>query len=211
MKFGKFSIVMRLLVLFLSSFSLSSAVTFNCIFTDEQFYYGIHPYACSATVSEYGDSTTLLDVQGNHLDVRTNRDVQALIVSNQLQVTQIPKDLEKFFPDLLVIKWTNGGLTSLTVDNLWPFPNLAILDLADNNLSFLDGNLFIYARYLRVINFNRNQIRTVGFNFLQHSSILDAAYFFSNPCINQFANSIETIRVLQIALWEQCECMCWFD
>jgi len=101
----KQEIRMHSLVLLLSLISLSSAVIFDCTFTDERYGYGIDSYTCTGTASISGDSTTLREVRGNHINMNDNYNVEAVVISGHSGLTQLPKDLEKFFPNLVVIKW----------------------------------------------------------------------------------------------------------
>jgi len=193
--------IISLLFLLITS---SSAVIFNCDFGTRRFQFIGEAYFCRPTVSTFGDAITLTEVRGNHLESRTNEDVRVLYAIDQQAIPQLPNDLEQFFPNLVIINWWHGNLTSITADFLKPFPNLLEISLHSNQFTTLDGDSFQNTKLLRYINFADNQLTNVGPDFLANLDDLRFAYFHNNPCISMYATSSEQIPALIDALETLC-------
>lgn len=194
---------MRQVIPFLFLVSSTVAVIFDCNFARSNLPF-VSEYTCRPIVSVSGDSTTLTEVRGNHLDSNTNEDVKAIHAENQQVISQLPKDLEKFFPNLIAIVWEPGNLSSITVEDLKSFPNLLLIGLSGNQITTLDGNLFQGLRELKYINFNRNHLISVGTDLLANLDDLQFARFGSNPCISFDATSPWSIVELKGVLERQC-------
>lgn len=74
----------------------------------------------------------------------------------------------------------NVGLKTITSADLQPFPNLVIININQNLLRELDGDLFKYNPYLRYIYLSNNAIERVGLGFLDGLEDLTGVQFVGN-------------------------------
>lgn len=133
-----------------------------------------------------------------------NADVKSLSVTKQPLVNWIPREIEKFFPDLTSIYFSESNITTISADDLKPFLNLLKLYLPNNKLVTLDGDLFQYTRKLQVVWIQINSLQHVGHDLLTGLNDLTMAYFHSNPCINIYATTREAVQQLNLQLPISC-------
>lgn len=163
-------------------------------------------YTCYVTeVSVSNNSFSLEAVQGDHLFGKNNGDVEALHVLKDATLSeQLPKHIETFFPNLSVIVWEVGYLTSVTADDLHSFPELKVLSLYINEIVSLDGDLFQHTPKLSWVSFSFNLIKNVGENLLANLDSLTYVNFLENNCINATAGSFQEIQEIKLNLSSQC-------
>jgi len=161
-------------------------------------------YTCFATVTSVDNSTSFTSVIANHAQGQNNSDVTAFAVDFNDELTFFPRGIEQFFPNLRVIRWWVGNLTTIDSSTFQPFPDLELVDIGHNKLVSLDGNLFQHSPRLRVIWFNNNLLQNVGQGFLTGLTNLTMANFGENPCINVWAGTPEEIEDFRIQLPIQC-------
>lgn len=160
-------------------------------------------YTCRAAVFALEDEFYLHEVGFDHLEGKSKYDVEVFDVQNQT-FRYIPKNLDEFFPNLKCINWYNSDLTSISSDDLKPFPDLVRLGVWLNNLESLDGDLFKYTPKLKIIDFEENHIRHVGHGLLSGLHELEEIYFWNNICIDDDAFDSESVRQLEQELMEKC-------
>lgn len=163
-------------------------------------------YSCDIGILRSdGNITHVLGVTGNHLSEKTNVDVKAFYMfSGHSHLNRIPKEINKFFPNLIALAWTFGNLTALTAEDLEPFPELQVLYAGGNKLVSLEGDLFKHTPKLEFIYFELSWIAHVGFGLLDSLSNLKYAHFGNNRCIDAFAEHSAQIQELKIKLQNQC-------
>lgn len=137
----------------------------------------------------------LEDVRGNHLTGKSNLDVEFLDIGQQ-DLAYIPKGIEKFFKNLIGIRYKHSNLATISSDDLKPFPQLLFFGMYDTKLVSLDGNLFQNNLNLQVVSIFANKIEHIGPNLLGGLSQLKDVSFTSNVCINNYAYSMEAIKEL---------------
>lgn len=193
-----------MIVFIFASVSLTHGVTIQCDFQNAVWSIVGTQYTCSyATLITYGNITHVFGVAGDHEGGETNEDVKALYISSY-QLNRIPKGIEEFFPNLIIFGWTLGDLTTLTADDLKPFPELQLFYAQGNKLVSLDGDLFKYTPKLILISFGSNLLEHVGLGLLDGLNKLTLAYFSGNPCINVKARTPGAIQELKLKLQNQC-------
>lgn len=163
---------------------------------------GTH-YACFMPLITVDNATTLINVIGNHIEGRTNEDVQILDVRNDELLTHIPLGIERFFPNLMAFRWYNGSLTTISAEEL-RFPGLILLFMNQNRLISLDGRLLAQKPMLQWISFGYNLLEHVGHNFLSVLIDLHMVDFSNNPCIDKFVYLPEDIIELNRQLPIHC-------
>ncbi|KAJ6644424.1 Insulin-like growth factor-binding protein complex acid labile subunit [Pseudolycoriella hygida] len=196
---------------FLAFWSLSHGFEIKCTFAYTQIRQSEHNrYTCTAEIVEIesellDDETTLTDIKGTHLTekqntteiTKENKDVEVFLIwSSHDNLTSLPKNLDKFFPNLISLQWWNGDLSEIAAKDL-NFPNLINLGLHNNKLRALNGDLFKFTPKLQTIGFEENLIMEVGDGLLDGLSNLTSAYFDGNICIQFDATKKEHIRKLK--------------
>lgn len=116
----------------------------------------------------------------------------------------MPKEIEKFFPDLEAIKIIMSNLKSIKKADLKPFSKLKELCLGKNDLETLDSDLFEFNRELRFVSFYQNKLKFIGEDILKPLKKLEDARFMYNCCISQEALKSSDIPELVDSLTKQC-------
>lgn len=136
---------------------------------------------------------------------RLDADVRGFfLIEDELQLSQLPKGVDRFFPFLTLYQWMNGNLSSIESADLKPFPDLEIILLPSNKLTSLEGNLFKYTPRIYNIGFQLNLLEKVGEGLLDDLNFLTIAHFYYNPCISFGAETPEAIQELKNKLRIQC-------
>lgn len=194
--------------MFVVTFLIASAYgsIIECDF--KNIYWGIIAvrYTCDeANVINSDTETALSNVIGNHTSGKEDENVEALIVSDEKTLDKLPKDIGKFFPNMLALLWTYGALTSITADDLEQLPKLNILVLSHNKIVSLDESLFKHTPKLQLIEFNDNLIQHADKKLLATLKQLESAEFMENPCINMTANTSREVRDIKLKMPIKCK------
>lgn len=161
-------------------------------------------YACKVNIVTEEDPGNVVEIKGEHKNDKNFSDVEALWVENKIELHMIPSNIEHFFPNLVVISWFNGNLTTITAENLKPFPKLIRVYLSYNSIETIDGDLFRYTPEMQRIHLNGNQINSVGFDLLTDLTELVRVDLRMNACINVNADTPDTIQDLKQQLIANC-------
>lgn len=148
-------------------------------------------YTCNATVGLTGLSDTLEAVTGIHEKKKSNDDVRGLAVTNQ-NIGVFPKNIINFFPNIVMIKFTNTGFTSLSGSDLTPFPNLVALHVANNNIERLSNNLLVSNSKLKTFVFENNNMKHIGAKLVNRFATLRILKLNGNTCVSGEANNDST-------------------
>lgn len=185
----------------------SSALKFHCTFEIRTWNDLGEIYICSAT-SEVTATTTssisLEEVVGNHLSGKSNEDVKGVVTYRSSEFTQIPLGMETFFPDLKLIQFWYGNISSVVAEHLRPFPNLVYLSLPVNHITSLDTDLFKYTTKIKDFVIPSNKIQRVGENIFSNLPELRWVNFLSNPCFSYYADTPEQLQYLKNSLAQYC-------
>lgn len=84
----------------------------------------------------------------------------------------------------------------ISANDLRPFPSLVFLDLWNNQLFYIDGDLFMYTPRLQYVNFGYNRIQLIGHDLVNNLHDLFQLYFQANVCINQYAYNSSGVLLL---------------
>lgn len=175
-------------------------MTFDCRFSHLNWAIIEWSYSCFEARVFLGDSESLTYVTGNHLHNRGNEDVIVFQIDHETHLSRIPRGIENFFPDLVMIRWAGGVLTAVTADDLEPFVNLQILVLSFNHIVSLDSDLFKHNQKLEFLSFDNNLLEHVGDGLLTGMNLLTDVFFRNNPCIDMYARTEEQMGKLKDAL-----------
>lgn len=194
---------MKFLIIFVTTFSLSHALTFTCMFPSSQKY--CNYFGIVRTISYIGNDRKLVRVLGDHRDGNSNLNVEKLTISNHQSLTFIPRNMSDFFPNLRKLDMNKNSIGALNRDDLKGLWKLTSLSLADNNIKIITRGFFENNLLLERINFSNNKIKIVSefvFDSLYHLKSLDFTY---NKCINQAAHFSFEFELLKEHLDTRCK------
>lgn len=194
---------MILIFVFLIVVSSSHGLTIECTFRNETWVVVGTLYTCHFNIVDSINPTEVTDVYGVHHSGKSSLDVEGLHVQPETILSRFPQKIEEIFPNLSIISWVDGVLTSITADDLKPFPKLRFLDLYNNNIESLDGDLFQYTSEIQHVNFGHNLIKTVGDGLFDGLELKNAG-FYLNPCISVIAETPAAIQEFKSLLKKQC-------
>lgn len=183
---------------------LSNGMIINCDYDDVAWAVIGTRYSCQSTIIDAGNRTTVHEIAGEHMGGRSYSDVEVFRIWNFQVVNQIPLGLGGFFPNIILVDWFRGNLTTISAFHLEQFPNLIMLNLEHNNLVSLDGDLFRHVGLLEWIAISDNMLQNAGVGLLDDLHDLNTAHFESNPCISFFAGTPERIVELRSQLLIRC-------
>lgn len=186
--------------------SSANAVTLDCWFFFIDWQEISDNYACDTQINDIhgGNKENVTGVTGDHLGFRNNDDVKTLTISRQPLLTQIPKDIARFFKNIEGLEVRDCQLSSITSEDLRPFPALTVLNIEENNLVSLSGDLFVFTPNLIWLRSLDNRIQHVGYGLLDNLHNLKYASFSRNDCIDMSARNPAELAMLKEALRQLC-------
>lgn len=161
-------------------------------------------YGCDVTVGRSGNLTSLVDVIGNHLEGKTNSDIELIRIDNSSTFTSIPSNIGNLLPNLLGIDIRDELMTSVTAEDLKQFPNLTYLSICACPIVSLDGDLFKYTPHIQALLIPSNKIVNVGLDLLTNLVDLKFVNFLSNPCLSYYASNPQQLEFLKNNLPSRC-------
>lgn len=162
------------------------------------------PYTCRVAGVLNPEVAEVTQILGIHVLGRSNADVKGFRMLYDETFSALPRNLENFFPNLEALDFNHGGLTSISSDDLAPWPKLSVFIVASNKIETLDGDLFQHSPKLTWISFYNNLIRNVGANLLSNLNELKFISFRNNPCISTGAETPDEIESSKAQLFLQC-------
>lgn len=180
------------------------AVTVDCEYKTQGFFETYGPlkkvYHCAAKdLRIEGSQATVDKVSGTHLTGKTSPDTK-LINIKKIKFERMPKDFNKFFPNLEGIFAHSTGMSIVLKEDLVGFPKLRYLDMSFNKIKTLPSNLFEGNPEVEWIDFSDNLLRHIGVNLLNPLTKLDFANFESNTCVDRRAQDRQNLRELSLEL-----------
>lgn len=170
-------------------------------------------YTCivtSAAITKIDDGT-IKSFTGNHLNGKSNKDVEA-VWFHFTELSFFPRGLQTIFPQLNAVQISYCGLKEITRDDLVGLENLEAIYLNSNLLTFLPSNLFENMTKLRRISFVGNKVEFVSSDLLKPimNNRLDWVDFRKNKNINAFykpgkERSVATIEALMEIIETNCK------
>lgn len=188
---------------FISIFAFTGGVKIQCRYQVAEWFFGTF-YSCEATITNVDNPTNVTEITGIHMSGQNDGSVKGIFVNGHRILTEIPNGIEKFFPNLEAFQWFQGNISTIGSSTFRPFPNLLSINVGDNQLVTLPGDLFQYTRKLKGIYFYINLLAHVGHGLFTGLSNLTEAVFTANPCINAFAVTPEQIQALNLQLPISC-------
>ena len=138
-------------------------------------------YAC------YGDAEYKCDprrfycegVERKHKIGKKRDDVRLIIFKHDHMMDYVPEGFGFFFPNTEVFSCGGCHLHYIEKTDLRQFPKLKVLNLYENRLRYLPGDLFEYIPQLEYFTVSNNPIKSIGKGFFNHSPKLKQFYFIT--------------------------------
>lgn len=188
--------------LFLTFVGGLNAVTVTCEFyvTGRETFGPLNkPYQCAAKDLNVVGHATVDKIAGNHLTGKTHDDTK-LLSMKKIKCERLPKNFDKFFPNLEGIFAFSTGMKTVTKDDMEVFPKLKYLDMSNNKIDTLPSNTFENNPDLEWIDFSDNWLRHIGVNLLNPLTKLNYADFQSNRCVDKRAWDKNNLHELELEL-----------
>jgi len=157
------------------------------------------PYQCAAKDLKVVGHATVDKIAGNHLTAKSHDDVK-LLSMKKIKCERLPKNFDKFFPNLEGLFAFSTGLKTLVKEDMEVFPKLRYLDLGFNKIDTLPSTTFENNPELEWIDFSDNWLRYIGVNLLDHLTKLNYANFESNRCVDKRAQDKNNLHELELEL-----------
>lgn len=147
-------------------------------------------YYCSVQNNleiESPENATITSIVGDHENSFTLDNVQGFECENK-KTFYFPKNLEKFFKDLIMIDINYGPLKEIHQSDLKPFKKLKCLELFHNEIEVLENGLFDFNPELEMIWLSSNKIFHVDPEIFD--KLIGKLSYFSldtNECISEHA------------------------
>lgn len=185
---------MKFLIIFLF-FSYTQGITIECNFTTVSSI-----YTCKVkTLSISGNPAQVTSISGVHELAKSNFDVSGVdFVSICSQLTEFPKGLSKFFPDIVKI-YINSCKFNLTGSELAEFPKLEDWSFNWSNLEFIPSNFLDFTPNLKFVSFHGDKIKKIDYGFLKKLKSLKSlkeGWFWGNPCVDKIARTPQQLSEL---------------
>jgi Leucine-rich repeat (LRR) protein len=109
----------------------------------------------------------------------------------------LPRDIEKFFPNIEAMLVQSCKLKEIKKQNLEAFPQLKNLYLASNDIEKLDDDLFVSNEKLLKIDLENNKIKFIGEETFKPLKNLNTLWLHNNQCISKEAvNDVNKFKEL---------------
>lgn len=119
-------------------------------------------YVCrSRDLTINRDDMTIDEIQGAHLDSKSNTDVSELYIRKS-KMLYLSKDIFKHFMELKTLKIDEVNLNQLSKGNFNGATKLMTFHLMKNDIKHLENNIFDGAEQLKIIKMDSNQIEEIS-------------------------------------------------
>lgn len=194
----------RFLFIFFITLEIVQSAVVNCKFESKE--WGLHngfQYACvvqNNLLLARGEKITA--VTGQHQAGKSHADVKGFATEGKI-VNFVPKDIEKFFPNIIALTFANANINEIHEDDFKPFPKLRAVFMMNNQVRELERNLFRNNPSMGEIKLNNNKIEHVE-NAFDNLPQLTFLFLNENICINAEAWSTEKVVNLVKQVREKC-------
>jgi Leucine-rich repeat (LRR) protein len=148
-----------------------------------QFWMDTCGYKCivsNVTLTNPNEIKSFVGVHGINYD----NSAVTTIIFDYCILAAFPRHLAKFFPKLRTIMVNSCELKAICKEDLRGYPNLIVLDLVDNEIVEVPGDLFQYTPKIKFFDFSANRIQWIGPMLLNHLPQLTGAGFSDNRTID---------------------------
>lgn len=130
---------------------------------------GIYKFNVNRVIT-WSTDYELLRIVGDHVKGKENENVEALSF-NKFKINQIPKNIDRFFPNLKKLTINNCAMKNISKNDLSGLIHLKQLTLNGNLLTHLPNNLFENTTAIETVSLHSNRIEFIGpntFESLKH-------------------------------------------
>jgi hypothetical protein len=142
------------------------------------------------------NNANVRNITGHHMDGKSDADVLAFDMHDDSVFRRIPRGIERFFPNLMILRWVAGNLAVINAEDLRPFPELIMLSISGNRFTTLNANTFRMSPKLQRLHFQGNNLEHAGRNLLMHSP-LTYVDFRRNNCIDMLGDTPASIMAIR--------------
>lgn len=160
-------------------------------------------YTCNVKNLVLTEQSVLDFVSQNHLAGKSNNDVEVLQIHDQI-CDFLPRNVEKFFPNLRGLSILRTTLKTITRENLAPFPNLLFTYIAATKVEILDWDLYLSTPKVEFISFSESPVSSVGPSLLDSLKNLKEVHFSKCACIQKYVLTSAQIGEMRRALAVSC-------
>lgn len=139
-------------------------------------------YQCEVSTIEPGTKTEVEEIKGNHHEGKNDSNVGLFYIS-RINVQRIPRDLEKFFPNLEIFYIAYTGLEEISADDL-KYPKLKRFTSLNNKFEVLESDLFKFTPKLRFIHIFGSPLSYIGKDLFSNLPELVYADLRKNICVD---------------------------
>ncbi|KAG5667376.1 hypothetical protein PVAND_015358 [Polypedilum vanderplanki] len=154
-------------------------------------------YHClvSNGVTILSSPTKIFYANGLHSTGYTENDVTSIEFKDKT-IYYLPSGIDEIFKNLLAFSLTNSKLREICEEDLKNFSHLRFLNLANNELTILESELFKFNQELETIILNSNKIHQIEANVFESLPNLSNLWMEKNSCISKNADSKNRVTTL---------------
>lgn len=144
-------------------------------------------YACKGTLAvgeDFRKDRNVTQVIGFHKPDQTDASVLGIKINNPMVL--VPRNLNKFYPNLEAFVNEAGGLIEISREDFAPFPKLKQLHLYQHKIVSLSSNTFDSNPNLQHISFASSPLKHFGPRFFDHLKQLKSLFLTTANCMNEF-------------------------
>jgi Leucine-rich repeat (LRR) protein len=188
---------MRIFLLIFIATSPCTCINVICEFKPVDFSYIGSAYSCivQQSLSVTSPDIEITSVRGGHMSDKNDDSVKAFIADDKY-IQYIPRNLAKFFKNLLAIKINRGYLVELSPEVFAEMPQLRYLDFDKNSIEILETDLFKFNPRLQRIWLEKNKIKGIDGQLFDGMTALDDVDLSENKCAQKRYNGRITISSL---------------
>ncbi|KAG5668296.1 hypothetical protein PVAND_016243 [Polypedilum vanderplanki] len=196
----------RIYRIFLLFIPFVSAVVINCNFGRDSYYVIGSVYEC---ILNKDPSITLPNIvissaNGTHYNSSMNHEKVASFYSNSKTIHYMPHGLNKIFPNLIAIIICYGRIKEIHQKDLEQYSKLRYFNLDENDITYLEKDLFKFNTQLQFINLQKNKINQIYPTIFDHLNQVEYLWLESNQCVNKRKNDKSGVLELIKEVKENC-------
>lgn len=182
----------------------SDALILDCTYAVKDLWSAANIYACEAKVVVIGDEFNVTGASRNHLVGKNHSDVQGISIENQ-NVNFVPKYLWKIFPNFEVLSISSTNLNQIKLNDLVGLSNLKVLDLYNNKINKIEGDLFDDHPQIQHIRFEKNPLKHVGPDAFDNLKNLQSLDMYDAGCVSEYVvNNRAAVETLIDKMYANC-------
>ncbi|KAG5668275.1 hypothetical protein PVAND_016222 [Polypedilum vanderplanki] len=189
---------MQFLRFFLLFIPFVSAVIINCEFKTYTYSVIGSVYECilNKDPSIISPNIVITSANGTHYNSSMNHEKVASFYSNSKTIHYMPHELNKIFPNLIAILIHYGRIKEIHQKDLEQYSKLRLLNLYQNDITYLEKDFFKFNTQLQYISFSYNKINQIYPTIFDHLNQVEFLRLESNQCVNK--NKYDRSGVLEL-------------